>query len=422
MVAPRHLARWRWAPDARASRERRHPQSIITEPDRVLDLVTAEWPKLGQRARRRSEYAKYATHTSTTIFFAMPIGAWTALFVGYAMPLVALAHDVTPPPLPPPRPPHRVEHSATKHAGRRRPTSLGHLHLSGFSESRALIEYGVHEQPGLHVCRPAECSTCTMLDDHECSADLRWRKERNTTFLAVCREERQLRWAAERGTPAIYSEPCARNVSGSVQPFNLSFSWKSFVQSPLDDLVETYLVDKARELPPSTAIIAIYSAGAHHFAMHLDHTSAHQTHNRDSWMPPHVWMDTWVHMTTQLMDRLAGLRDEHGVCTVWRTNNIGKRVEPGNYHNPSVEGAFHDYLNRFAASMARERGIAVVDLTPLTVAMTKAANQKENALAGLSDTDFYHGYSFSTLWRETFSIVLTACGLASSSHSSPESR
>ena len=41
----------------------------------------------------------------------------------------------------------------------------------------------------------------------------------------------------------------------------------------------------------------------------------------------------------------------------------------------------------------------------------EAAKQKENALAGMSDADFYHGYNFQRLWQETFSTVLTACGL-----------
>ena len=105
-------------------------------------------------------------------------------------------------------------------------------------------------------------------------------------------------------------------------------AWKSFVDSPLDDLIESFLVGKASQLPPSAAVIAIYSAGAHHFAMHLDHTNAHQSHNRDSWMPPRLWMDTWVHMTVRLMDRLARLRSEHGVCTVWRTNSACTGFQP----------------------------------------------------------------------------------------------
>ena len=73
-----------------------------------------------------------------------------------------------------------------------------HLHLSGFSETRALLEYGAWQDLN---CNQTSCVHCDMADDSVCRFDPRWRQQRNTSFLAFCREEQQLR--------GIYEVPCA---------------------------------------------------------------------------------------------------------------------------------------------------------------------------------------------------------------------
>ena len=120
---------------------------------------------------------------------------------------------------------------------------MSHLHLSGFSETRAMVEFGA--LPALS-CNKSHCVNCDFLNDERCREDPRWRMERNTSFLAYCREERQL--------AAIYEVPCSplagawplskRNGSR----VTLSYAWKSFVDSPLDDKVEAFLEEHAHHL------------------------------------------------------------------------------------------------------------------------------------------------------------------------------
>ena len=99
-----------------------------------------------------------------------------------------------------------------------------HLHLSGFSETRALLEYGAWQDLN---CNQTSCVHCDMADDSVCRFDPRWRQQRNTSFLAFCREEQQLR--------GIYEVPCAPPPTTWPTTVTLSYAWKSFVDSVLDD-------------------------------------------------------------------------------------------------------------------------------------------------------------------------------------------
>jgi hypothetical protein len=199
----------------------------------------------------------------------------------------------------------------------------------------------------------------------------------------------------------VWSVPCDAGSS-------LSYTWKSFVDSPLDDHVEAYLLKLVRERPGNHPTVAVFSAGAHHFAMHTDHTGAVQSHIADSWMIPQAWMNVWVNSTMRMMARLASLRKQ-GVCCLWKTNNIGHRLREGSWHHPSVEGGLHDYLNQFSVAQAAYHGIPVIDLRHFTVAMTEGVLQKPGALVGLGDADFYHGYNFSFLWRKTLERIRQEC-------------
>ena len=270
-----------------------------------------------------------------------------------------------------------------------------HLHISGFSESRALIM----EAGGAMIdlgCDAASCVHCNMLEDVFCRSDARWRTQRNTSFLAFCREDEQLQ--------SVYEVPCKPRPALAWPAVNLSYAWKSFVDSPLDDVIENYLLERARRQPT----VAVFSAGAHHFAQHHEHTNHHQTHLKDNWTPPQAWLDTWVNGTLRMMTRLARLRAS-GVCCVWKTNNVGSRLLEGFWHHPSVEGGLHDYLNKFSISIAREHGVPVVDLTTLTVGMTRDVEAKEGALPGLTDTDYYHQYRHSVLWGRVRDAVFAEC-------------
>jgi hypothetical protein len=228
-----------------------------------------------------------------------------------------------------------------------------------------------------------------------CRFDPRWKTLRNTSFLAYCREERQL--------SGVWSVPCNKASS-------LSYTWKSFVDSPLDDYVEAYLLKLVRGRPLSHPTVAVFSAGAHHFAMHVNHTNAVQSHIADSWMIPQAWMNVWVNSTMHMMGRLASLRKQ-GICCLWKTNNIGHRLHEGSWHHPSVEGGLHDYLNQFSVAQAAYHGVPVIDLRQFTVAMTKDVLQKPGALPGMGDQDFYHGYNFPLLWTKTLSRIKEVCQL-----------
>ena len=88
---------------------------------------------------------------------------------------------------------------------------------------------------------------------------------------------------------------------------------------------------------------------------------------------------------------------------------MGSRLLEGFWHHPSVEGGLHDYLNKFSISIAREHGVPVVDLTTLTVGMTRDVEAKEGALPGLTDTDYYHQYRHSVLWGRVRDAVFAEC-------------
>jgi hypothetical protein len=263
-----------------------------------------------------------------------------------------------------------------------------HIHVSGFSESRYLVDQGALAE--------LSCNKTDSLDKIYaiCSKE---NGKKNTSFLAFCREEAQ----AKGG---IYELPCANG--------SLSLAWKSFAYSKLDPVIEAFLVKHA-QAQPDVLTMAVYSVGTHHFAWHVgEHTMNHHHHLNDNWMPPQPWIDYWVNATTVLMTRLQQLRTA-GVCCVWKTNNIGARPVSAAWHHPSVEGGLHDYMNSFAVALARQHGVPVVDLRAATVAMTKAMNNNEShdesALKGMNDYDFYHAYDHRKLWRMTWEKTLQAC-------------
>ena len=306
-----------------------------------------------------------------------------------------------------------VQHTYTAHPQKYTYHMPAHLHLSGFSETRALIEYGAHANLN---CSMGQCVHCDALDDDDCRVDPRWSSERNTSFLAYCREERQQ-------AKHIYEVPCMpaasvwpSSASGAGAGVTLSYAWKSFVDSPLDNVIEAFLLDRARQ-PERGPTMAVFSAGAHHFAMHIGHTNQIQSHNKDSWTPPQAWMDVWVHATIRLMVRLTRLQ-RAGVCCVWKTNNIGHRLSEGTWHHPSAEGGTHDYMNKISIAIAHEYDIPTIDLTPFTVSMSNqgAVRQKEGALPGMADFDYYHSYNHTALWNVVREQTLKVCTTGSTRH------
>ena len=121
-----------------------------------------------------------------------------------------------------------------------------HLHVSGFSEMRKFVESGLG--PSLLDCK-ARMSDMWDIDLDRCRTDPRWRIEHDEGFLAQCREE---------NSSAIREASCARDVG-------LSYRWKSFATSAVDDVDERYLRVKARATP-RVRVVAIYAVGPHHFA------------------------------------------------------------------------------------------------------------------------------------------------------------
>ena len=226
--------------------------------------------------------------------------------------------------------------------------------------------------------------------DSACGGAEEWKLHHNTTFLAACRE-RTLPW---------YETQCPNTTS-------LSYRWKSYAQSPdRDDDDYARLRSKAAE--KHLRVVAFYSVGAHHFSRYPDYHGK-QYAVPDDWVPPQAWMDEWFAEMSQLMQRLSMLRS-HGVCVLWKTNNIGYRLQ-GSVHHPSAAGAWHDHLNTFAAAISAKHAIPVVDYRSITEAATRNATQKQGLPRGRADWDYYHGYPFDEIWRQAALDVTRLCGL-----------
>ena len=164
-----------------------------------------------------------------------------------------------------------------------------HIHFSGFSESRALAEFGAAPALG------CGCAGCWQAGDF-CKADSRWRSHRNASFLATCRE-----------TTALVEARCASDVL-------LSYRWKSFAHSALDAEVDAYL-----RASNASRVVAIYAVGPHHFTIEPGHERKWEFVVSNGWMPPQPWIDAWTRGLLQLFARLAALRDA-GVCVLFKTN------------------------------------------------------------------------------------------------------
>ena len=185
----------------------------------------------------------------------------------------------------------------------------------------------------------------------------------------------------------------------------LSFRWKSFaLHAPSEDAVEAYLRAKAA----TKRVVAIYAVGAHAFTTEPGHSHAQEFALLDHWAPPQSWIDHWLVSMQRLLRRLEALRHEAGVCVLWKLNNIATRL-PGNMHHPSAKGGWHDNLNRFAAALAAQHGVPVIDVLPVT---TKANfTQSPTKPEGIASGDMYHAYDPVALWRLVEKRVAAECDL-----------
>ena len=280
----------------------------------------------------------------------------------------------------------------------RGPLAHAHIHFYGFSETRMLMSHGA--VPALQCHGGTEEAMASFRNTTSpCARDPRWILHRNSTFVAYCREARQM-------ASDVYETGCSDGI-------RLSYAWKSFADSAkLDDQMEAYLLRQHHGEPQhaftaagrparSPRTISIVSAGAHHFAQYADYPSKFSESVADNWAPPQRWMDDWLTQMHTLMARLRRLRSA-GVCCVWKANHVGSRLMPGDVHHPSAEGGVHDYLNRVASAIATTAyQVPVIDLTEATVAETRGSlRQAANQPPGISTLDLYHGYNFSALWAD----------------------
>ena len=73
------------------------------------------------------------------------------------------------------------------------------------------------------------------------------------------------------------------------------------------------------------------------------------------------------------------------------------------------------FLNQVASAIAREHGVPVLDVKPLTVKMMRGKVTQKPASRlgvyrlGLSDVDFHHGYGFTAQWHFVYAGALVEC-------------
>jgi len=256
------------------------------------------------------------------------------------------------------------------------------MHIFGFSESKHMMG---------SLAKTLHCRTCCG-NNIACIFDRRWKEEKNTQFLASCSES--LRYGS----------------AGCEGGGSLHYQWVSSARLPDANLTKELERGHALGHPQ----VVVYSLGPHFFAQYPDHTHRNYDHEMEL---PQVWQDEWDRQVELLMAHLAQLR--RTACVVWKTNNLGYR-HPQYYTaqpHPSIEGGTNDVLSRRAAAAARKHGLAVSDVSVVTVPQSRAAHNFSSA-----NVDFYHSYNNKPIADALLRTVAEHCPRATTGNTSRAQR
>lgn len=278
-----------------------------------------------------------------------------------------------------------------------------HVHFSGISESRNLLE------EGLPLWKCAGDLRYTI--DHStkrdrCQQNDEWAKRHNVTFLGACRESLGVMVAG-------YCDP--------LRSTSFSWAWKHTLPASSNDRRAAELIREQRK--QGKRAIAVFSALPIHSWSEPGAAGEglldSRTEMSDAWAPPHSALGHWLAGVEQFFHFLKSELQPHA-CVVWKGNNVGSRSYASNrttrdgevahqQHHASSQGGVNDWMNRVAFALASRYGIATLDMTRLTVAQTESAAWSsrwgDDLAAG--KVDLHHWYS--GLWRPVMTGLLKLC-------------
>lgn len=278
-----------------------------------------------------------------------------------------------------------------------------HIHFSGISESRNLLEEGL---PTWKCQGRLRYMIDQSTNRDTCQRNEEWAKRHNHTFLAACREGFGVQEA------------------GSCDPLktvSISWAWKYGMHPSSNDRRAVELVRERRETKRAIAVFSALPVYSWTYwaestdGAELDLDTREEV--RDAWAPPMGAMGHWLDGAEQLFRFLAKELQPHA-CVVWKGNHVGSRDYPVNRttsggearrHHASSQGGMNNWMNQVAFALARRHGIATLDMTPLTVAQTSSdawARRWGDELAE-GKIDLHHWYS--GLWRPVMTSLLKLC-------------
>lgn len=92
---------------------------------------------------------------------------------------------------------------------------------------------------------------------------------------------------------------------------------------------------------------------------------------------------------------------------------MSDQTAPGEepWHHPSARGGMHDWFNHVAFSLAMEHGLQIIDVTPVTVAMSLKPGWRQRYLPSptFQGSDLYHWYDNKLLWGHVSKEALSLC-------------
>ena len=252
------------------------------------------------------------------------------------------------------------------------------LYFRGYSELRQVASW---------LSEALECTGDALSATEACHTKLTpagepWPAPSQYRDLSACREE-------------LYARRPHRTSCRGLNA-SLHYEWKSRMWSEYDAAFHRRLVNEASA--SAEPMLILLNGGPHHFNHLPEHS--HLLHHAvpDSFAFPQSWFDDYLEGTRALFAAFAPRTLPAHACVLWRTSNVGPRIEGRTAHHPSARNGLHDWLNRWTAALARQAGIGVVDTSDLTAGVLPQGPD--------GSVDFYHGFNSSLVLEP---LVARAC-------------